>query len=122
MRIGQALDRPEKKKLSITEAASAIRINKKYIQALEDENFLLLPSEVYAKGFVKSYSNYLGIRPERTDCRAEYPFYKSIEDSKKTALSIENKSNVNYGGYINSIILGVVAVVVIGIIFYGAGI
>ncbi len=65
MSIGNILkEKREERKLSVAQISSVIRINKKYLQALEDENFLLLPSLVYAKGFLKAYSEYLGLDPK----------------------------------------------------------
>src|ERR1700749_2775236 len=52
-RVRQGLDYPQ------VELATKIRA--KYIRALEDEAFELLPSETYVKGFLRSYSEYLGL-------------------------------------------------------------
>lgn len=51
----------EEKGLSIPEVSAKLRISKRYIQALEDENFLMIPSLVYAKGFLKAYAEFLGL-------------------------------------------------------------
>jgi helix-turn-helix protein len=52
-RARQGLDYPQ------VELATKIRA--KYIRALEDEAFELLPSETYVKGFLRSYAEYLGL-------------------------------------------------------------
>jgi hypothetical protein len=52
-RVRQGLDYPQ------VELATKIRA--KYIRALEDEAFELLPSETYVKGFLRSYAEYLGL-------------------------------------------------------------
>jgi hypothetical protein len=52
-RMRQSLDFPQ------VELATKIRA--KYIRALEDEAFELLPSETYVKGFLRSYAEYLGL-------------------------------------------------------------
>jgi helix-turn-helix protein len=52
-RIRQGLDYPQ------VELATKIRA--KYIRALEDEAFEVLPSETYVKGFLRSYAEYLGL-------------------------------------------------------------
>jgi hypothetical protein len=39
----------------------ATKIRAKYIHALEDEAFEILPSETYVKGFLRSYADYLGL-------------------------------------------------------------
>jgi len=52
-RVRQGLDYPQ------VELATKIRA--KYIRALEDEAFEVLPSETYVKGFLRSYAEYLGL-------------------------------------------------------------
>ena len=52
-RVRQGLDYPQ------VELATKIRA--RYIRALEDEAFELLPSETYVKGFLRSYAEYLGL-------------------------------------------------------------
>jgi cytoskeletal protein RodZ len=37
------------------------KIRGKYLQALEDEQFHLLPEETYVKGFLRTYAEYLGL-------------------------------------------------------------
>jgi transcriptional regulator with XRE-family HTH domain len=97
MSIGKTLrEKREERKLSIAQISSVIRINKKYLQALEDENFLLIPSLVYAKGFLKAYSEYLGVDPkglitELTD------YFKTREEGRKNVISAP-KAPKNFPG------------------------
>jgi len=51
----------EKKGLSIKEIENAISIRSFYINAIEEGNYNLVPGEVYLKGFIRNYSNYLGL-------------------------------------------------------------
>jgi cytoskeleton protein RodZ len=53
VRVRQGLDYPQ------VELATKIRA--KYIRAMEDEAFEILPSETYVKGFLRSYAEYLGL-------------------------------------------------------------
>lgn len=48
-------------KISLEDASKDVRIMQKYLQALEEEEFSILPSEVVLKGFLKNYCDYLGI-------------------------------------------------------------
>jgi hypothetical protein len=52
-RLRQGLDFPE------LEAATKIR--GKYLRALEDEEFEILPAQTYVKGFLRAYADYLGL-------------------------------------------------------------
>ena len=60
--IGQILKNArEKKGLTIEELASSTYIVAKFIKALEDEQFDLLPGEIYVKGFIKNLSDKLSL-------------------------------------------------------------
>jgi len=49
----------EKTKISIDRIADETRISKKYLEALENEEFSKLSREAYLKGFLRTYCNYL---------------------------------------------------------------
>lgn len=54
----------QKKRLSLEEVASQTRIQQKYLEALESEDFGNLPGKVFAKGFVRSYAKAIGLDEE----------------------------------------------------------
>jgi cytoskeleton protein RodZ len=51
---------------SLKDAAEATRIHIPSLQALEDDNFAALPAEVFVRGFIRLYAEYLGLDPEDT--------------------------------------------------------
>lgn len=50
--------------ITVADVERDTRINATYIEALEDEQFELLPAPVYARGFLRSYARYLGLDVE----------------------------------------------------------
>jgi cytoskeletal protein RodZ len=52
------------KGVTLTEAERAIRIPRKYLRALEDEDFHSLPEGVYSRGIVRNYAQYLNLDPD----------------------------------------------------------
>jgi cytoskeletal protein RodZ len=50
-----------RRQIDIPEAEQSTKIRAKYLRALEDEQFELLPSPTYVKGFLRSYAEYLGL-------------------------------------------------------------
>jgi helix-turn-helix protein len=52
-RLRQQLDFPE--------LEQATKIRSRYLRALEDEQFDVLPAETYVKGFLRAYAEYLGL-------------------------------------------------------------
>lgn len=60
--VGQLLrETREAKNLSIEEVAKATKIQKKYLLAVEADDFKQIPSQAYASGFVKNYSEFLSL-------------------------------------------------------------
>jgi Helix-turn-helix domain/Domain of unknown function (DUF4115) len=47
--------------LDFHELEQSTKIRGKYLRALEDEQFDLLPAQTYVKGFLRSYADYLGL-------------------------------------------------------------
>lgn len=50
-----------KKDVSIEEVEEELKIRGRYLKALEEDNYELLPGKVYIKGFVKIYGEYLNL-------------------------------------------------------------
>jgi transcriptional regulator with XRE-family HTH domain len=50
--------------LTLRDAHDATRIRSNHLAALEDERFDELPEEVYVKGFLRAYADYLGLDGE----------------------------------------------------------
>jgi hypothetical protein len=65
MRIGQVLsDARERAGLDIRDVEEQTKIRVKYLHALEDEDWGTLPSPAYAKGFLRTYAQLLGLDAE----------------------------------------------------------
>ena len=47
--------------LEFPEIEYATKVRSKYLRALEDEEFDLLPAQTYVKGFLRTYAEYLGL-------------------------------------------------------------
>lgn len=50
--------------LSLSQVAAVTRIRQQYLQALEDNRYDDLPSQVQARGFLRAYANYLNMDAE----------------------------------------------------------
>ncbi|MDR3592236.1 MAG: DUF4115 domain-containing protein [Negativicutes bacterium] len=51
----------EKQGISVKDVEKATSIRAIYIQAIEDGNYEILPGEVYLKGFIRNYANFLSL-------------------------------------------------------------
>lgn len=51
----------EAREISLELAEEETKIRKKYLQALEDDTPEVIPGDVYARGFLRTYANWLGL-------------------------------------------------------------
>lgn len=54
----------ERKNISLEQAAADTRIREKFLKALEDGDYPLLPGAVYTRGFLRNYSDYLDLETD----------------------------------------------------------
>ena len=64
--VGAALTKARTKRgLTLDEASRDTRIRVDHLRALEDEDFDQLPGEVYVRGSLRTYAQYLGLSPDK---------------------------------------------------------
>jgi cytoskeleton protein RodZ len=60
--IGQTLREARmRQRIDVTEAETSTKIRAKYLRALENEEWELLPGPAYVKSFLRTYAEYLGV-------------------------------------------------------------
>jgi cytoskeletal protein RodZ len=63
--LGNTLSRARRARgITIEDAERDTHVSRRYLQALETEDFSVFPAPVYARGFLRTYSRYLGLNPE----------------------------------------------------------
>lgn len=63
--VGQLIKKARgEKKLNLDDVAKATKIRVRYLEALENDEYSLLPSAIAAKGFIKNYGRLLGLPVE----------------------------------------------------------
>ena len=64
--IGSSLrEARTRRKLELSQIEQDTRIRSKYLTALEDDRFEVLPGPAYTKGFLRTYADYLGLDGQR---------------------------------------------------------
>lgn len=94
--IGQQLRQArESKGVTLVQVAREIRLDVRYLEALEAAAFDRLPGAVFVRGYLRSYGRYLGLDPEplvtiydRAAPKAEPPILRS-HPKPKYALALE---------------------------------
>jgi cytoskeleton protein RodZ len=54
-----------RRKVDLAEVETAIKIRLRYLRAMENEEWDVLPGGAYTRGFIRTYANYLGLDGER---------------------------------------------------------
>jgi len=54
----------EAREISLREIAERTKISMRYLQAMEEDRFEVLPAPVFAKGFLREYARYVGLSPD----------------------------------------------------------
>lgn len=63
--LGQILrNKREERGITLKDVETVLSIRVKYLEALELGNYTIIPGEVYVKGFLRNYANYLGLNAE----------------------------------------------------------
>ncbi|HEY6550752.1 MAG TPA: helix-turn-helix domain-containing protein [Solirubrobacterales bacterium] len=79
-RIGGVLrEARNRRKIDLSEVETATRIRARYLRAIENEEWDVLPGGVYTRGFIRTYASFLGLDGERL---AE-DYRKSVEGGQR---------------------------------------
>ena len=95
--VGEILrNEREKKGLSLKDIEAATSIRALYINAIEEDNYKIVPGEVYLKGFIRNYANYLGLdgqkmvdiyRQNQSSSNVSVPATPPVSEKPKTTES-----------------------------------
>lgn len=103
--------------LTLKEAESATKIREKFLENIESDDYSRLPSVSYAKGFVKNYSEYLGL-----DSATVLAFFRrqTMEVSRSSLLPKREPATLNKSfiqltpGRFLGIILAILVIIFLG--------
>lgn len=73
--------------ITIEQVSQATKIRTNYIEAIENDNYSVFESMVYAKGFIKLYANYLKIDQNKVVALFRRYTHEDIKESKITPIS-----------------------------------
>lgn len=116
--LGETLRRARLAKgITFEDAERVTRIPRKYLEALEQENFGILPAPVYARGFLRSYAGYLGLDPAEL-----LPFFPvgHVEEPKLEPLpEVKQPRTWSMSGVIAVAVVGLLILLVVALYSLG---
>jgi Helix-turn-helix domain/Domain of unknown function (DUF4115) len=117
--IGSALRAArERRGLGLGEVERETRIRERYLAALEDERFELLPARAYAKGFLRVYADFLGLDGRRIveEFNARFPEDEQPEIAPRPATLARDG-----GRRLSGLLVGGLAVALFGVLAWRFG-
>ncbi|MEX1195177.1 MAG: helix-turn-helix domain-containing protein [Dehalococcoidia bacterium] len=116
--LGETLRRARlDKSVTFEDAERVTRIPRKYLEALELENFGILPAPVYARGFLRSYASYLGLDPK--DLMPFFPVGHVDEPALEQLPEMNEPRTWNASGLIAMGVIGVLIMLVVALYAVG---
>ena len=120
MSIGKRLkETREEKNISLRVVQDNLKIRTRYLEALENDNFDIIPGEAYVRAFIKSYANFLGI--DHQELLSEYQKLKNQEnqlfeemDEKETESSFRTRNKT----LLSSIIILILIIIIAFLAYY----
>lgn len=104
MEIGKSLKEARTaRKLSLEEVEEETKIRRKYLQALENEQYDVLPGQVYAKAFLKNYARFLNLDIEEVmqaynqSSTKEEPQEQDNVNENNSTFTRREQSKLNHG-------------------------
>lgn len=123
MSIGEKLKKARKERgWTLKDVQNKTKIRSRYLQALEEENFDIIPGEAYVRAFIKGYANQLGL--DGNKLAEEYQQLKKEETrlEKEESQTIELPDDDNGNFFLHSKVLSasivIILLLVIGFVVY----
>lgn len=107
----------EREDISLKEAADALKIRRKYLRAIEQNEFEDLPPRAYSLGFIRNYARYLDLDPEALVMKFKMQYLDAGDSEPAEVEQIESFSWT----LLILVVLVVLGVVGFRFLFFGTG-
>jgi helix-turn-helix protein len=113
-----------RRKLELSEVEAATRIRFRYLRAIEDEEWDVLPGGVYTRGFIRTYATFLGLDGDRLvgDYRESVePWHRATNIPQSQPQSVGAPGGPRSFALAGLVVIAVIAVAVIAIVAIPGG-
>lgn len=116
--IGETLrERRMALKIDVHEVEEATKIRAKYLRALENEEYNLLPGSAYVKSFLRTYADYLEL-----DSRALVDEYRSLDHHIEEEPMVYSPTQTKRAGSLVPWLAGIVVIALIVLVLFIVGV
>lgn len=108
-----------RRKVELSEVEAATRIRFRFLRAIEDEEWDVLPGGVYTRGFIRTYASFLGLDGDRlvNDYRESVePWHRSADAPQAQPDSADAASGPRGVALAGLVVFAVIAVAVVAIV------
>jgi HAMP domain-containing protein len=106
--------------VDFAEAEVATKIRGKYLRALEDEQFDVLPAQTYVKGFLRTYAEYLGLDGQLYVDEFNSRFVAGDEHDPRSRRSTAPPQRATRRFETNLVLIVLAAIVVLTVVVFSA--
>ena len=113
-----------RRKVELSEVEAATRIRFRYLRAIEDEEWDVLPGGVYTRGFIRTYASFLGLDGDRLvdDYRESVePWHRSGDEPQPQPVAGGTPSGPRSVVIAALVVVAVIAVAVVAIVAIPSG-
>ncbi|TDF98160.1 helix-turn-helix domain-containing protein [Paenibacillus piri] len=119
--LGQLLRKARmENKISLEDLEEATKIRKRYLEAIEEGDYKILPGNFYVRAFIKSYSEAVGLDPNEV-----LRLYQNVIPATEAEKNIEpirskrsGRNTEKIGKWASNIMMVSFVVLILGIIYY----
>lgn len=113
--LGEVLtDARHRRGVTPDQVEADLRIRKKYLVALEEDDFASLPAPVYTRGFVRLYAEYLGVDPVFAEKLFQPPERSTAIPIRPAATGLREPSAITLRGLLTALL----ALIGLGAVIY----
>ncbi len=113
----------QEKNISLDELQEVTKIQKRYLEAIENGEYEKLPGQFYARAFIKTYAEAVGLNPDElfesfpsdTPKSAE-PVTETLQRPQKTSSKLTDSTK--FSSYFSKAVLVIAAIFVIAIVWF----
>lgn len=119
--LGQKLRaKRQREQVTLEEAEAATQVRAKFLEALEKNDFLSLPSDVYTIGFLERYASFLGLPKEKiiSQFKEEKQFFLFSNNRGKDSFDLKPRKKINFVITPKILLISVVVLSVLVILAY----
>lgn len=108
----------QRRRIDLVIAEQDTKIRSKYLAALETEEFDILPGPVFVRGFLRTYSRYLGLDPQQfvDEYNARFGRFEELDDQHHGAPALGRPGLAQERAERGRRTMRVVAVVLLGVL------